>query len=119
MTGEVLRLLLDELDRLRDDGVGQAELDRAVTTIVNRSVFRDTSVAAVTQRTARVELLGLPDGYYGEHLARMQALTPEDVRQAAERVIRPEHVIVLIVGDESSFGAPLDVQVPIERIEID
>ena len=119
MTGEVLGLLLDELDRLRDDGVSPAELDRAVTTIVNQSVFRDTSVAAVTQRTARVELLGLPDGYYGDHLERMQELTPEDVRQAAEQVIRPENLIVLIVGDEASFGAPLDLQVPLERIEID
>lgn len=119
MTGEVLRLLLGEIDALREDGVTPAELDRAVSTIVNQSVFRDTSVAAVTQRTARVELLGLPDGYYGRHLERMQALTPEDVRLAAEQVIRPENVIVLIVGDESAFGAPLDLQVPLERIEID
>jgi predicted Zn-dependent peptidase len=66
-----------------------------------------------------VELLGLPDGYYGEHLARMQALTPEDVRRAAEAVIRPENLIVLIVGDEAAFGEPLDLQVPLERIEID
>lgn len=119
MTGEVLRLLLDELDRLREDAVTVAELDRAVRTIVNRSVFRDTSVAAVTQRTARVELLGLPDGYYGRHLERMQAATAEDVRRAAEQVIRPENLIVLIVGDEAAFGAPLDLQVPLERIEID
>jgi predicted Zn-dependent peptidase len=118
-TGEVLGLLLDELDRLREDGVTQAELDRAVATIVNRSVFRDASVAAVTHRTARVELLGLPDGYYADHLARMQALAPDDVRAAAQRVIRPENLIVLIVGNEAAFGAPLEVQVPVERIEID
>lgn len=119
MTGTVLGLLLSEFERLRAEGVTAEEVDRAVTTIVNQSVFRDTSVAGVTQRTARVELLGLPDGYYGRHLERMQALTPEAVRAAAEEVIRPENLVVLIVGNEEAFGGPLELGIPVERIEID
>lgn len=119
MTGEVVRLLLAEFDRIRTEGVSEAEVEQAVTTIVNQSVFRDTSVAAVTQRTARVELLGLPDGYYARHLERMQALTPEQARAAAEEVIRPENLVILIVGNEAAFGQPLDLGIEVERIEVD
>ncbi len=118
-TGQVLELLLGELERLRSEGVEPAELERAVTTLVNQSVFRDTSVAAVTQRTARVELLGLSEGYFARHVERMQALGPEDVRRAADEVIDPDHLIVLVVGDESAFDRPLSDFGEVERIEID
>jgi predicted Zn-dependent peptidase len=118
-TGQVLELLLAELERLRNEGVEPGELDRAVTTLVNQSVFRDTSVAAVTQRTARVELLGLPDGYFAEHVEEMQALTPDDVRSAATDVIDPDHLVVLVVGDEATFDRPLEDFGEVERIEIE
>src|SRR6056297_884292 len=118
-TGQVLELLLAELERLRSEAVEPAELDRAVTTLVNQSVFRDTSVAAVTQRTARVELLGLPDGYFAEHVEQMQALTPDAVRAAASEVIDPDHLVVLVVGDEATFDRPLSGFGEVERIEIE
>jgi predicted Zn-dependent peptidase len=122
-TVPVLELLFGEFDRLREEGVTQEELDRAVTTLVNQAVFRDTSVAAVTQRTARVERLGMPEGYFARHLERMQNLTPDDVQRAAQEVIRPENLIVLILGDENAFGAQLEGmfggQIEVERIEIE
>lgn len=118
-TGQVLELLLSEIERLRVQEVSEEELDRAVTTLVNQSVFRDTSVAAVTERTARVELLGLPDGYWERHLARMQALTPEDVRAAAAEVLDPDHLVILVLGDEASFDRSLDGFGAVERIEVE
>lgn len=118
-TAEVLELLLAELDRLRDEGVTQAELDRSVTTLVNSSVFRDVSVAAVAERAARVELLGLPGGYFARHIEAMQALSPGDVQTAARQVVDPDHLVILVVGDEAAFDRPLDAFGPVERIEIE
>ncbi len=118
-TAEVLGLLLSELDRLRDEEVTQAELDRSVTTLVNQSVFRDASVAAVAQRAARVELLGLPEGYFARHVEAMQALTPGDVQAAARQVVDPDRLVILVVGDEGAFDRPLEAFGPVERIEIE
>lgn len=118
-TAEVLGLLLGELDRLRDEGVTQAELDRSVTTLVNQSVFRDASVAAVVQRAARVELLDLPEGYFARHVEAMQALTPGDVQAAARQVVDPSHLVILVVGDEGAFERPLEAFGTVERIEIE
>ncbi|MDZ7707866.1 MAG: pitrilysin family protein [Trueperaceae bacterium] len=118
-TAEVLGLLLAEIDRLRDEGVTQAELERSVTTLVNSSVFRDVSVAAVAERAARVELLGLPGGYFARHVEAMQALAPGDVQAAARQVVDPAHLVILVVGDEAAFDRPLDEFGPVERIEIE
>ena len=118
-TAEVLGLLLGELERLRDEEVSQAELERSVTTLVNSSVFRDASVAAVAQRAARVELLGLPEGYFARHVEAMQALTPSDVQDGARQVIDPDRLVILVVGDADAFDRPLEAFGPVERIEIE
>lgn len=118
-TGEVLDLLLGEIARLRERDVSEEELDRAVTTLVNQSVFRDTSVAAVVERTARVELLGLPAGYWERHVSRMQELAPDEVRAAAAEVLDPDHLVMLVVGDDEAFDRPLSEFGEVERIEIE
>ena len=118
-TGRVLELLLAELERLREEGVTAEEMDRAVTTLLNASVFRDTSVAAITQRSARAELLGLPDGYFERHVARMRDLDRGDVRAAAAGVLDPDHLVVLVVGNEEAFDRPLSDFGDVRRIEIE
>lgn len=118
-TARVLDLLLGEIERLREEGVTPEEVDRAVTSLVNASVFRDTSIAGTTQRAARVELLGLEEGYFERHVERMQALSPEEVRRAAAEVLDPEHLVVLVVGDEEAFDRPLSEFGEVERIDID
>lgn len=118
-TGEVLGSLLDEITRLRDDGVTQAELDQSRETILNQSLFRDTSIAEVTQRTARVALLGLEPGYYARYLERLQALTTEDVHAAVQDILHPDGLVVLVVGDEAAFDVPLERFGEVERIGLE
>ncbi len=106
-TGQVLQLILDEIRGLVDDGVTQAELDQSRTTIVNQAVFRDTSVAAITQRQARVDLLGLEPGYFERFLDTVQGLTPADVQASAREVLRPDDLVIMVVGNADAFDRPL------------
>jgi predicted Zn-dependent peptidase len=106
-TGQVLHLLLDEIGRLRSDGVTPAEVAQAREQIVNQAVFRDTSVAATTERTARVELLGLPDGYFRAYLTTVQTITPAEVQAAAQQVLDPSGLVIMVVGNAAAFDEPL------------
>jgi predicted Zn-dependent peptidase len=90
-----------------------------VETLVNQSLFRDTSVAARTERTARVELLGLPADYFDRHLERLRALTPEEARDAVRDVYDPDALVILVLGNEEGFDLPLDDFGPVERIEVE
>lgn len=106
-TGQVLHLVLDEIARLRDEGVTAAEVEQARRTIVNQAIFRDTSVAATTERTARVQLLGLEPGYFEAFLNTVQSITPEQVQAAARQVLRPDGLVVMVVGNAAAFDEPL------------
>ncbi|MEJ2290984.1 MAG: pitrilysin family protein [Deinococcales bacterium] len=106
-TGQVLQLILDEIGRLRDQGVTPAELSQAREQIVNQAVFRDTSVAATTERTARVQLLGLEPGYFETYLQTVQSITPAEVQAAARQVLNPDGLIIMVVGNADAFDEPL------------
>ena len=106
-TGEVLGLLLDEIERVAEEGIDPVELERAVATLVSQSLFRDTSIAALTQRTARVDLLGLEPGYFEAHVRAMQDLTVDEAAAAAREVLDPEGLVIMVVGNAEAFERPL------------
>jgi len=117
-TGQVLHLLLDEIDRLGTEGVTPAEVAQAREQIVNQAVFRDTSVAATTERTARVQLLGLPEGYFQAFLDTVQGITPAEVQAAARQVLDPHGLVIMVVGNASAFDEPLSDFGTVEQVPL-
>jgi predicted Zn-dependent peptidase len=118
-TGEVIELLLAEIRRIQEEGVSEEELERSRQTILNQSLFRFTSSSAVNERTARVQLLGLEPGYYERYLENLQTITAEEVREAAVRELRPDEVVIMVVGDESLFDRPLSDFGEVVTIELE
>jgi zinc protease len=107
-TAEALGLLISEVRRFQESGVTDAELERSRNSIVNSSLFRFTSVAAITQRAARIQLLGLEPGYYETFLERVQTISKEEVQAIAQQQLRPNDFVIMVVGDPEKFDAPLD-----------
>jgi zinc protease len=107
-TAEALGLLISEVRRFQEGGVTDAELERSRNSILNSSLFRFTSVAAITQRAARTQLLGLEPGYYEKFLERVQSISAADVQAVAQQELRPDDLIIMVVGDPAKFDAPLD-----------
>ena len=46
---------------------------------------------------------GLPDDYYDTYGQRINALDIEDITAAANRVIHPDNVVWVVVGDRASI----------------
>lgn len=91
-TGQVSELVLYELSRLRSEGVEPAELERAVTTLVNPSVFRDISVAAASELRCAVSVSGRSLGPCRTGVRSTPARRPTSTRfgpQAGTTTVRP------------------------------
>jgi zinc protease len=116
---EVLGLLLDEIERLRQEGVTELELEHARQSIVNASLFRFVTAAAITERTARVWLLGLEPGYFDDYLANVRDISPADVQGAARAELHPERAVVLVVGDPAQFAGSLEAFGEVTTIEVE
>jgi zinc protease len=107
-TAQVLELILAEMERIRAEPVSENELELARETILNQSLFRFTSPAAITERTARVRLLGLEPDYFDRYLENLEEVTAADIQRVAEDELHPERAVIMIVGDPTQFERPLE-----------
>lgn len=118
-TAQTLQLMLDEIRQLQEDGATEAETQRARQTLLNQSLFRFTSPAAVNERTARVALLDLEPGYYERYLENLQEITVEEVNQAAAAELHPDSAVILVVGNPQIFDRPLSDFGEVVTIELE
>jgi len=51
-----------------------------------------------------VDVQGLEDTYLTNYVQRVLDVTPEQVRDAAQRYIRPDRMAIVVVGDKKSVA---------------
>lgn len=118
-TTQVLDALLEEIRAIRRAPISRRELRTHREAILNSAIFRDTSQREIVRRAARAqELLGLEPEYFQRYLEDVQQVDPEAIQDALRKWIDPEEMIILVVGDASSFDAPLSRFGPVERVQL-
>jgi zinc protease len=101
---EAARLMRGIVRRVADEGVTAAELRRAKDAIANNLIFSvDGSRDVVAQRMS-FEYDGLPADFLERYRDRVEAVTLEDVRRAAARLLLPEALSVVAVGGEAALA---------------
>ncbi|HEY5708860.1 MAG TPA: pitrilysin family protein [Solirubrobacterales bacterium] len=101
---EACSIIGTELTRLRGAPVTAAELTRAKENVKGRLVLSSESTAARMSRISRATLFGLPIDSLDEMLAKIDAVTVEDLTALADELYRPERLSAACVGrDESRF----------------
>ncbi|MDX2005812.1 MAG: pitrilysin family protein [Meiothermus sp.] len=117
-TVEVVQAMLDEARKISAEPVSADELELFRENILNGAPFRFASRQAVVERQARVHLLGLRPGYYEDYLEQLTKITPESMLAAAKRYVRPENFVIVVLGDESKFEAPLSRLGNVVKVEV-
>jgi predicted Zn-dependent peptidase len=97
-TVEVATEILRMARELREDGPTEAELEKARTRLAWQLDAMHDSPAELAAFYGFGELTGL-DRTPADRLARLQRLGPSDVRGAARRLLRPEKLGLVTVGD--------------------
>tara|TARA_B100000029_G_scaffold276025_1_gene270639 strand:+ start:149 stop:1528 length:1380 start_codon:yes stop_codon:yes gene_type:complete len=94
---EAVPVILNELTKMLD-GVTEAELNQAQKLTKGRMMLRMEESRAVSSFLGIQELLRNKVETVDDVLAKISSVTGEDVKRAAERVIRPENLVLSIVG---------------------
>lgn len=102
-----LRTVLDTITELREKGLpGDFEASRAVYLGDIASTFENASESA--SNLAGLARFGLPVDDNARALEQVRALTPDAVREAANKYIDPVHMRVVVVGDAAVVGPELE-----------
>jgi zinc protease len=96
--GDVLDILRSEWQRFRDDGPTPAELKAAKTYLIGSFPLGldTTSRLAALLVSLQVERLGMD--YVEQRAAALAAVTIDDVRRVAKRLLDPDRLRIVIVG---------------------
>jgi predicted Zn-dependent peptidase len=105
---ETCSIIGAELARLRSEPVSAEELARAKESVKGRLVLSSESTAARMSRISRATLFDLPIDSLDEMLAKIDAVTVDDLTELAAELYVPERISAACVGrDESRFREAL------------
>ncbi|HEX7077499.1 MAG TPA: pitrilysin family protein [Candidatus Eisenbacteria bacterium] len=99
-TGPSIEEILKEVKKMKDGGVTDDELKLAKDSIT-RSIPANFETTGSTAGTlAQIYLFDLPLDYYQTLPGRVNAITKDDVLQAAQKHLTPDQMVVVVVGDK-------------------
>ncbi|MEJ7615988.1 MAG: pitrilysin family protein [Pyrinomonadaceae bacterium] len=108
VTKESIVEFLKELRGVRGEiPITPEELNFAKQAIIRGYPRGFETPAQVADRLADLALHDLPDDYFNNYIARIRAVTLDDVRRAAANHLDPSRMVVLVVGDRQAIENPL------------
>jgi predicted Zn-dependent peptidase len=96
---EVLRLTIEEIRRLKEDTVPEAELKRA------KDQLKSNIVLGLESSSSRMTNLARQEMYFGRFFSvediieQVEAITPADVQSLAQALFRPEAIALTMLGN--------------------
>lgn len=94
---DVERALREQVRRVREQLVDPAELDRVVTQAVASKVFEADSLFYQAMELGMLETIGLDWRLAKQEIAKLKAVTPEQVRAVAQRYLVDDNLTVAVL----------------------
>lgn len=95
---EAIKVIRDEWAKVAKDGVTQDELDNAKTYMTGAYPLRFDGNDTIASILVGMQDLGLAPDYPQTRNAKVEAVTLEDVKRVAARLIKPEDLHFIVVG---------------------
>ncbi len=99
VTDSALVELLAQLRRFRTEVVPDSELAAAKGYLIGSFPRSIETPQQIASQVTTVKLLGLGDDYLRTYRERLAAVSAEDIRNAARRLMRPDSAVIVVVGD--------------------
>ncbi len=103
------RIVLEEMKKLRDDGISDDELTTAKAHFVDTFPHRFANKTRVVEALLDEEFTGRyrtdPD-YFAHYRADVEKVTKGDVDRVAKRLLHPDSVTLLVVGKKADLMNP-------------
>lgn len=106
-TIQAAREMIKQIRTMQTDLPTQEEMQKGKDGYLNSFVFNFDSRGEVLNRMMAYDFYGMPEDFLQKEKERVEQVTPEDIMEAANRNLRPDQMIVLVVGNQEEFDEPL------------
>lgn len=101
-----VRIVLDEMRRMADSGITDAELERARAGLLQSLPALFASPAATARVFAQSEAWGRSPGHFREYRRRLEGMTRAEVEDAFRRYFVADSMRIVVVGPKEKLLAP-------------
>ena len=105
VTGASLKEIFGEVDRLRGQPPGAAELTGIKNGLAGQFIIQNSSRYGLIGQLQFVDQYGLGDAYLGSYVTNVMGVTPEQVQQTARKYFDPAKMSIMVVGDKKTVEA--------------
>ena len=107
VTGEALRLIVDEFWRLQRQRVQEGELEDAKAYLTGSFPLTIETPSAIALQILNAVFYGLDFNELQTYRERVNAITPDDIQRVAREYLHPDRLSIVLVGDASVFTKQL------------
>ncbi len=104
-----IKAVLSEIEKIRTTPITPQELTQAKEGVVNSFVFNFQDPSQTLSRLMRYEYYGYPADFIFHYLQGVEETTVEDVQRVAQKYLKPEDIITLVVGNTKEIQPPLNI----------
>jgi zinc protease len=118
-TAEAIAEIGKEIEKLRSDDVTAQELAATKDEIIGAFPARFATAAQLASQMAALAVYDLPPTELDGFVAKIAAVDKATVKRIAQQYLRPDNLLMVVVGDRESLEAPLHKLAPLELRDLD
>ncbi|MFN0104142.1 MAG: M16 family metallopeptidase [Bryobacteraceae bacterium] len=118
-TVATIQTILQEVAKIRTEGVTDEEVTTAKEKVINSFVFNFDRPQKTLSRLFRYDYYGYPKDFLAQYQKSIAAVTKADVLRVAKQYLDPSKFVITAIGNTAGFKTPLtDLQMPITKLEL-
>ena len=99
VTVDAIRELIGQLERIGQATPDDDELTDVRNFLVGVFPLRFETTSGIAAALEPLAIYDLPDDYWHTYRSHLEAVTPQDVLDAARELVRPDEALILLTGD--------------------
>ncbi|MEC3862874.1 pitrilysin family protein [Mesobacterium sp. TK19101] len=103
---EAIKVIRDEWEKMARDGATEAELTRVKTYLTGAYPLRLDGNASIADILVGMQMDGLSPDYVNTRNAKVEALTLDDIKRVAARLLDPDTLTFVVVGRPVGLETP-------------
>ncbi|MBD3168552.1 MAG: insulinase family protein [candidate division Zixibacteria bacterium] len=100
-------LILEEIEKMRDEPVEPEELQNAKDTYINGYIFNFANTSQVVNRLMELEYDNYPRDYFENYLDNIRSVTVDDIRRVAKKYLDTEEMTIMVIGRTGDFDGDM------------
>ncbi len=114
VTAAAFEEILEEIERMRSSLVDADELELARHALTLSLPLQFETAAQITRKVSRQRIFDLPDDYWEVYRARIEAVSPEQIREVCRTYLDPERLTLLAVTDAGTVAHDVERLGPVQ-----